>query len=124
MVLDGTGITGEAVPQVPRDASLTGATIEMSRKRYGCTAIVDGQGRLVGAFTDGDLRRCIAMHDLTDSIGLHMSPRPVTVASDVLLSEALQIMNGNAVSVLFVVDAADVLVGIVHMHDIVRAGIG
>ncbi|KHL25402.1 D-arabinose 5-phosphate [Croceibacterium mercuriale] len=116
--------TDDAVPRVAGDASLTGATLEMSRKRYGCTAIVDSRGRLVGAFTDGDLRRCIATHDLTDPIGLHMSPRPVTVTADVLLSEALQIMNGNAVSVLFVVDRADVLVGIIHMHDIVRAGIG
>ncbi|WP_121114974.1 KpsF/GutQ family sugar-phosphate isomerase [Croceibacterium ferulae] len=122
-VADVMGV-GEAVPRVAGDASLTGATIEMSRKRYGCTAVVDAQSRLVGAFTDGDLRRCIAANDLTECIALHMSPRPVSVTSDVLLSEALQIMNGNAVSVLFVVDAADVLIGIIHMHDIVRAGIG
>ncbi|MFS0851482.1 SIS domain-containing protein [Novosphingobium panipatense] len=115
--------TDEAVPRVSRGASLTNATIEMSRKRYGCTAVVDGNGKLVGAFTDGDLRRCIAVHDLSDEIGVHMSPQPVSVTRDVLLSEALRIMNENAVSVLFVVDEADVLLGIVHMHDIVRAGV-
>jgi arabinose-5-phosphate isomerase len=94
----------------------------MSRKRYGCTAVVDDADRLVGAFTDGDLRRCIAVHDLKDNIGLHMSPSPVTVTRDTLASDALRIMNENAVSVLFVVDG-DRLSGIVHMHDIVKAGV-
>lgn len=114
--------TGDAVPRVGRDASLTSATIEMSRKRYGCTAVVDEADRLVGAFTDGDLRRCIAVHDLKDNIGLHMSPSPVTVTRDTLASDALRVMNENAVSVLFVVDG-DRLSGIVHMHDIVKAGV-
>jgi arabinose-5-phosphate isomerase len=114
--------TGDAVPRVGGDASLTSATIEMSRKRYGCTAVIDEAGNLVGAFTDGDLRRCIAVHDLSDNIGLHMSPRPVTVNEDTLASEALRLLNENAVSVLFVVDN-EKLVGIVHMHDIVRAGV-
>jgi arabinose-5-phosphate isomerase len=114
--------TGESVPRVGRDASLTSATIEMSRKRYGCTAVVDENDRLVGAFTDGDLRRCIAVHDLKDNIGLHMSPSPVTVTGDTLATDALRVMNENAVSVLFVVDG-DRLSGIVHMHDIVKAGV-
>ncbi|MEJ2409012.1 MAG: KpsF/GutQ family sugar-phosphate isomerase [Novosphingobium sp.] len=114
--------TGEAIPQVYRDATLVNATIEMSRKRYGCTAVVDAQGLLVGAFTDGDLRRCITIHDLNDEIGLHMSPNPVAVSPNVLSSEALQIMNANAVSVLFVVEDGR-LTGIVHMHDIVRTGV-
>lgn len=114
---------GDSVPRIGRDASLTMATIEMSRKRYGCTAVVDHDDKLVGAFTDGDLRRCIAVHDLNDNIGLHMSPNPLTVTEDMLASEALQILNENAVSVLFVVNGGK-LVGIVHIHDIVRAGIG
>lgn len=114
---------GDAVPRVTRDASLTSATIEMSRKRYGCTAVVDEGDRLVGAFTDGDLRRCIAVHDLKDNIGLHMSACPFTVTRDTLASEALRLLNENAVSVLFVVED-EKLVGIVHIHDIVRAGAG
>lgn len=115
--------TGEAVPRVDRGASLKSATIEMSLKRYGCTAVVDECDMLVGAFTDGDLRRCIAVHDLNDKIGLHMSPRPVTVLETTLASEALRLLNENAVSVLFVVDGGGKLVGIVHMHDIIRAGV-
>ena len=114
--------TGEAVPRVPNDATLINATIEMNRKRYGCTGVVDADGRLVGAFTDGDLRRCIALYDLSDAIGLHMSPNPVTVEAGMLCREALAIMNGNAVSVLFVTES-EKLVGIIHIHDIVKLGV-
>lgn len=113
---------GDAIPRVNRRASLTNATIEMSRKRYGCTAVVDEGEKLVGVFTDGDLRRCIAVYDLADEIGQHMSVNPVTVAPEELCSEALRLMNESAVSVLFVVEE-NKLVGIVHMHDIVRTGV-
>ena len=113
---------GDAIPRVGRDASLTNATLEMSRKRYGCTAVVDNDDKLIGAFTDGDLRRCIAVYDLQDNIGLHMSVNPLTVTPDMLASDALRILNENAVSVLFVEDQGK-LVGIVHIHDIVRAGV-
>jgi len=58
---------------------------------------------------------------INDNIGLHMSPNPLSVAPDTLASDALQILNDNAVSVLFVVEG-ETLVGIVHIHDIVRAG--
>ena len=114
---------GQAIPRVTRNATLMSATLEMSHKRYGCTAVVDDEDRLVGAFTDGDLRRCIAIHDLQDEIGRHMSTSPVMVRADMLCSEALHILNENAISVLFVVDAAGRLEGIVHMHDIVRTGV-
>lgn len=113
---------GPAIPIVDGSATLGAATIEMSSKRYGATAVVDGQGKLIGAFTDGDLRRCIAAHDLQDSIALHMSPNPVTVPVGTLCAEALRIMNDNAVSVIFVEDQGK-LAGIVHIHDIVRTGI-
>ena len=78
---------------------MTIATIEMNRKRYGCTAVVDAEDRLLGAFTDGDLRRCIAVHDLNDHIGLHMSPNPLAVPPETLVTQALRILNKNAVSV-------------------------
>lgn len=114
--------TDEAIPRVGRDASLSSATLEMSRKRYGCTAVVDDEDRLIGVFTDGDLRRCIAVHDLADNIGAHMSPDPLRVTPDTLASDALWILNKNAVSVLFVEEKGK-LVGIVHIHDIVKAGV-
>jgi arabinose-5-phosphate isomerase len=113
---------GEAIPRVEATSSLSAATLEMSRKRYGCTAVVDGEDRLLGAFTDGDLRRCIAVHDLNDAVGAHMSSNPITVEPETLASDALRVLNENAVSVLFV-EQDGKLAGIVHMHDIVRAGV-
>ena len=113
----------EAIPRVGRDASLINATLEISRKRYGCTAVVDDGGRLIGAFTDGDLRRCIAVHDLNDNIGRHMSVNPLFVTPGMLASDALRLLNDNAISVLFVVEGKGKLIGIVHMHDIVKAGV-
>ena len=114
--------SGEGVPRVGLTATFSELMQEMSRKGLGASAVVDAAGRAVGVFTDGDLRRCIAVHDLQDQIGQHMSPNPVTVPSGTLCSEALRIMNENAVSVIFVV-AGDKLMGAVHMHDIVRAGV-
>tara|TARA_A100001391_G_scaffold273_4_gene720 strand:- start:12178 stop:13164 length:987 start_codon:yes stop_codon:yes gene_type:complete len=113
--------TGLALPCVPVHATLREATIEMSRKRYGCTAVVDRDEHLVGAFTDGDLRRAITMSDLDDPISHHMSPRPVAAEPTMLATEALTLMNDNAVSVLFVTEGHK-LAGIVHMHDLVRLG--
>lgn len=113
---------GDDVPVVRTGATLLDATIEMSRKRYGCTAVVDDHDRLVGAFTDGDLRRSFASKHLGDDIRHHMTPTPITVAPEVLTSEALRILNDNAVSVLFVCEG-DRLAGVVHLHDILRAGV-
>jgi arabinose-5-phosphate isomerase len=110
------------VPKVRLGATLLDATMEMSRKRYGCTAVVDDRDRLVGVFTDGDLRRCFASERLGDNIGEHMTPTPITVTPDTLTSDALRILNDNAVSVLFVCEQSR-LVGVIHLHDILRAGV-
>lgn len=114
--------TGNDVPQVMPTSSLLDATLEMTRKRYGTTAVIDDSGRLVGAFTDGDLRRSITTADLGDAVSRHMSTNPVIVEPDMLASEALKIMNDRTISTLFVVDGHS-LVGIVHLHDLLRAGV-
>ncbi len=112
----------DEVPVVRAGASLMDATIEMSRKRYGSTAVVNDAGELIGAFTDGDLRRSFATNHLEQPICEHMTPNPLTVAPSTLSSEALRIMNDNAVSVLFVCDDRQ-LVGAIHIHDVLRAGV-
>jgi arabinose-5-phosphate isomerase len=114
--------TDDEIPVVSLGATLMDATIEMSRKRYGCTAVVNDRGELVGAFTDGDLRRSFAANHLNDGISHHMTPNPLSVESDTLSSEALRIMNDNAISVLFVCEG-EVLKGAIHIHDILRAGV-
>lgn len=113
---------GDALPVIGTDATITDATIEMSRKRYGSTAVVDGTGKLIGAFTDGDLRRSITTARLTDNITRHMTENPLSVAPSLLASEALLLMNSNAVSLLFVCED-DKLIGALHMHDVLRASV-
>jgi arabinose-5-phosphate isomerase len=110
------------VPKVQTGASLLDATIEMSRKRFGCTAVVDDDGHLVGAFTDGDLRRVFASKNLGDDIREHMTATPISVPPETLTSDALRILNDSAVSALFVCKGTQ-LVGVIHLHDILRAGI-
>ncbi|WP_375429336.1 SIS domain-containing protein [uncultured Sphingomonas sp.] len=114
---------GDAMPVVGATATITDAAIEMSRKRYGATAVVDAQGTLIGAFTDGDLRRCFATGALGDRIDAHMSPTPLSVPPGTLTAEALRIMNENAVSVLFVCEEGR-LAGAIHLHDVLRIGVG
>lgn len=110
------------VPIVRIGATLLDATIEMSRKRFGCTAVVDDKDRLVGAFTDGDLRRSFARKHLGDDIREHMTGTPISVSPETLTSDALRILNDNAVLALFVCHEAR-LVGVIHLHDILRAGV-
>lgn len=113
---------GGDVPMVRIGATLLDATVEMSRKRYGCTAVVDDNDRLVGAFTDGDLRRSFASKHLGDDIREHMTATPISVSPETLTSDALRILNDSAVSVLFVCFETR-LVGVIHLHDILRAGV-
>lgn len=113
---------GDNVPMVRGGATLLDATFEMSRKRYGCTAVVDDDDHLVGAFTDGDLRRSFASKHLGDDIREHMNASPISVGPETLTSDALRILNDNAVSVLFVCENMR-LVGVIHLHDILRAGV-
>lgn len=117
-------LMGAAVdlPLVRIGTSLKDATIEMSRKRYGATAVVDGAGDLVGVFTDGDLRRSFAAQHLDEPIEAHMTPNPLSVAADTLSIDALRVMNANAVTVLFVCEGRRP-VGALHMHDLLRAGV-
>lgn len=113
---------GESVPMVRAGATLLDATFEMSRKRFGCTAVIDENDCLIGAFTDGDLRRSFASKHLGDDIREHMTATPISITPETLTSDALRILNDNAVSVLFVCDNMR-LVGVIHLHDILRAGV-
>lgn len=114
--------TDGKIPAIRADATLLDAAIEMGSKRYGCTAIVDDAGLLIGAFTDGDLRRSLASNNTGDRIDRYMTPSPLTVTADTLSTQALKIMNDNGVTALFVCDGGR-LEGIVHLHDILRAGV-
>ncbi|WP_428993101.1 KpsF/GutQ family sugar-phosphate isomerase [Luteibacter rhizovicinus] len=116
--------SGEDVPRVGPDASLTQALVEMTRKHLGMTAVVDAEGHLLGVFTDGDLRR--ALDD--DGVDLRgatvaelMTRGPKTIGSDKLAVEAAQLMEQHQIHALLVVDAEQRVVGALNIHDLLRA---
>jgi arabinose-5-phosphate isomerase len=113
---------GEALPLVDEGASMADALLGMTAKSFGCIGVVDSNGRLRGIVTDGDLRR----HMSPDLLGRHavevMTKNPKTTRPDALASEALHLMNARAITNLFVMEG-DCPVGIVHIHDCLRAGV-
>lgn len=117
--------TGEAVPMVRLGATLADAVLEISRKGMGMTAVVDADRRLLGLFTDGDLRRAMERNaDLRDrSVDSVMTRAPLTVRPEALAVEAVEIMERRKSTQLPVVDAAGRLVGALNIHDLFRAKI-
>jgi arabinose-5-phosphate isomerase len=113
--------SGEEVPLAPLGTRMSEALLEMTRKGLGCVGIVDGTGLLVGIITDGDLRRHMR-NDLLDSrVEDVMTRSPKTVRPDQLISETLEILNSMKVTALFAIEDKRP-VGIIHVHDLLRAG--
>ena len=116
--------TGDAIPSVRSDATLTEALMEMSRKGLGMTAIVDDTGVLQGVFTDGDLRRSLDDHAVdmrATSVSHAMSRHPKVIGPDKLAAEAAQLMETYKIHALLVVDVGHHVVGALNIHDLLRA---
>jgi len=117
--------SGDALPLVRSGALMEDAWSVMTAKSFGCIGVLDESGHLAGIITDGDLRR--HMHKgndlLAEPVDRVMTPRPKTIRPQALAAEALGQMNAQAITCLFVVDEARHPLGIVHMHDCLRAGI-
>ncbi|HZD26909.1 MAG TPA: KpsF/GutQ family sugar-phosphate isomerase [Alphaproteobacteria bacterium] len=113
---------GDEMPLVAPDTPMSETLLTMTEKRFGCAGVVDGEGRLVGIVTDGDLRRHMGDGLLTRRTGEIMTAGPKTIRGAALAAEALGQMNASAITSLFVVDDGRPR-GIVHVHDILRAGI-
>jgi arabinose-5-phosphate isomerase len=118
---------GDALPQVSENAALREVMLEIMHKRLGITAVVDGAGRLSGVITDGDFRRMLMQHP--DPWGLKaaeiMSRSPSTIAADELVASAVRRMEEREqgpITALVVLDDARAPVGILHLHDCLRAG--
>ncbi|PYN41930.1 MAG: D-arabinose 5-phosphate isomerase [Candidatus Rokuibacteriota bacterium] len=118
-------LTGDAVPVVPENAPLREVIVEMTRKRKGMTTVIDGAGRLVGVITDGDLRRLHLTGKSIDdlSAGEVTSREPKTIRADDLAAKALEVMETWQITSLVIVDPGRRPVGLIHMHDILRAKI-
>jgi arabinose-5-phosphate isomerase len=113
---------GDAVPLIKRGAPMSEAIVEMSAKGFGCVAVVEENGKLAGVVTDGDLRRHMRVDLLQSPVDTVMTASPKTVLPGQLASEALQILNSSKITALIVVES-DRPVGIVHFHDLLRAGV-
>jgi arabinose-5-phosphate isomerase len=113
---------GDAVPLKPLGTKMSDALVEMSSKGFGCVGIVDGNGHVVGIVTDGDLRRHMRPDLMTVSVDEVMTKNPKTISRDLLAGEALEILNSSKITALLVTDAKKP-VGIVHLHDLLRAGV-
>lgn len=116
---------GADLPVVPRETPMPEAIREMSAKGLGITAVVDETGRLVGAVTDGDLRRAVQSRGDLRLLVAHelMTRSPKTVAADALAEQALALMEEHAISALFLLDEEARPVGVVHLQDLLRAGV-
>ena len=115
---------GDDVPRIGPEASISEALVEMSRKRLGMTAIVDGDGRLLGLYTDGDLRRSLddeAVDLRATRIDAVMTRAPRTIGADALAAEAAQMMETHKINALLVLDAQQRVVGALNIHDLLRA---
>lgn len=115
--------SGDRIPAVPLDAPLTDAILEISRKGMGMTAVIDAQRKVLGIFTDGDLRRAIERGiDLRGArIAELMTQSPLNIGADELAVEAVGLMERRRINQLLVVDAAGTLIGALNMHDLFQA---
>lgn len=114
---------GNHIPCVNENELMSKVLIEMTSKHLGCTAVVDSQNFLKGIITDGDLRRHINSNFLSQKASEIMTKNPATIHSDLLAVEAVGIMNDKAITSLFVIDEEKKPVGIIHIHDCLKAGV-
>ncbi|HWV15619.1 MAG TPA: KpsF/GutQ family sugar-phosphate isomerase [Cellvibrio sp.] len=117
--------SGDKIPKVSADASLSQALLTMTEKGFGLTTIVDSNNQLLGIYTDGDLRRTIdrGINFGAAKISDLMNRTPKTVSDKALAAEALKIMEDLKITALIVRNEQACPVGVLHMHDLLRAGV-
>ncbi len=117
--------TGDQIPVVSPDTPLGEGLLEMTRKGLGLTTVLDEDGFIQGVFTDGDLRRALDTGlDIRNTLMRDvMTPHGKTVSPDILAAEAVHLMETHKITSLLATDADDRLVGVLHIHDLLRAGV-
>ena len=114
--------SGDDLPVVGPEEEMSSALVTMTTKRFGCLAVIDGDQNLLGVITDGDLRRNMDDGLLAARTSDVMSENPITVSPNTMASSALKTMNTRKITTLFVVEE-NRPVGILHIHDLLRAGV-
>ncbi len=121
--------TGDAIPKVSEDALVKDAIYEISSKKMGVTAVLDAAGRLLGVISDGDLRRWM---ERTEKSGENllvkhareiMTKNPKVIGKDALAAEAVAIMENSSITCLLIVDSGKRPEGVIHLHDLLKAGV-
>lgn len=117
--------SGDEMPIVSEDAIMQDALMVMSEKMLGCVGAINKRGELVGIITDGDLRRWMSPKLIEEKVSKVMTRNPKTIRPDVLASEAVYVMNntGRGITNLFVVEDDGKPIGLIHIHDCLRAGV-
>ena len=116
--------TGEEMPLVTTDTDMQEALLIMTSKMLGCVGVIDNNVKLKGIITDGDLRRCLSANALQQKVSSVMTQNPRCIDPDALVAEAVNIMNntGKGITQLFVIED-EKPIGIIHIHDCLRAGV-
>ncbi len=115
---------GKALPLVGETTLMSEALVEMSAKSFGCVGVIDGRGILIGVLTDGDLRRHMSGKLLEQRIADIMTRHPRTIEGDALTGEIIDVLNTMKITSIFVVDADQKPLGLIHIHDLLRIGVG
>lgn len=115
--------SGDTLPLASLNDPMSETLLEMTAKHFGCVAVVDAERSLLGVITDGDLRRHMTDDLIKKSAGDIMTVGAKTISDNALAVEAISIMNEKSITSLFVLDDASKVIGIIHIHDCLRAGI-
>ncbi|MDR2902533.1 MAG: KpsF/GutQ family sugar-phosphate isomerase [Lactobacillales bacterium] len=116
-------VRGDALPLVYKTTMMADALLVMTEKSLGCVGVVDGDDHLIGIITDGDLRRHMAADLIVRSAGDIMTANPKTVTNGTLCAEALGMMNAKEITNFFVVDENKKPIGVIHIHQLLQAGV-
>jgi arabinose-5-phosphate isomerase len=116
--------SGAALPLVISGTKMGAALVVMSSKSFGCIGVTKADGALQGIITDGDLRRHMSSNLLDQQVYIIMTPAPKTIDAAMLATEALERLNAAKITSIFVVDNETKPVGLVHIHDLLRIGLG
>lgn len=116
---------GDTVPRIHSHATVHDALLEMTTKKLGMTTVLDDAGQLLGVFTDGDLRRCLERGLNLAAVHVYdlASRSPKTITPDALAARAVQIMEEFSITSLVVLDERGSVVGVIHLHDLLKSGI-
>jgi len=110
---------GEEIPILNKGCKMSEAIIKISEKGFGCIGITSDD-ELIGIITDGDLRRHMGPEMLEKNVEEIMTKEPLSISEDLLVSEALKLINNQNVQALFITDKKNIPMGFVHFHDLIK----